>query len=533
MFNRTKLSRRGFLGGALTATGTTGLILAGCGGGEEEERVPQPAETVGGEPKRGGTLSLATEALLGLDPHTTAGVALAGYFYSYVVHSTDWKGTVGDLSESWEVVDGVDWVFKIRGDARFQDIPPVDGRQLVAQDIVASIDRARSLPGSNEQWDAWTERYEAPDTTTFTLRTKRPYGYLLMQLGSPATAIIPVEAVEHFGDLDSHAIGSGPFVLTEYDRDTGFERVRNLTYYHDFPYVDAIKVRVIPDESSIQAAFRAGTIDVYAADNRLKADTVRNVGGVSVRRYLSREYTVLRLNGSQFEPFRDERVREAIDLAIDREGMIDKLHFGDAELAGPVGPAWDSALPKEEVEAAYKRDVAEATRLLAAAGAEDLRFKLSFTNYSNFADQAAIVKADLAEAGISVDLKPSDLGTWLADLLAGNFEATVFTHLSYLSDEIPLQSHHTYGSSRAQRDFLGVEDPEVDAILDRVQETIDEEERIRLAQDAQRFVLERHGPTLVLYQPYAYWCAYDYIKGYTPTAYGFGLYNYEYWIDKG
>ena len=49
----------------------------------------------------------------------------------------------------------------------------------------------------------------------------------------------------------------------------------------------------------------------------------------------------------------------------------------------------------------------------------------------------------------------------------------------------------------------------------------------------QRRVLARHGPTLTLYEPYGYWAAYDYIKGYTPTSYGFGLYKYDYWIDKG
>ena len=69
--------------------------------------------------------------------------------------------------------------------------------------------------------------------------------------------------------------------------------------------------------------------------------------------------------------------------------------------------------------------------------------------------------------------------------------------------------------------------------MERIQETIDDRERIRLSQEVQRLILKRHGPTLVLYEPYAYWAAYDYIKGYTPTSYGFGLYKYDYWLDKG
>lgn len=534
MSNRARLSRRSFLGGALTTAGGAGLVAVGCGGGQGgEDGTPQPIETVRDEPRRGGTLRVATTAtIISLDPHTTEGVSTAPYFYSYVVHATDWQGTVGDIAESWEVVDGLDWIFKLRGGVRFQDIPPADGRALTSDDIPKSIDRAGSLPGASQSWSEWVERYEAPDAETFTLRTWRPYGYLLMLAGSPMSAIVPVEAVEQFGDLKSHAVGSGPFVLERQDRGQGVEMVRNPNYYHDFPYIDGISVKVIPDESSIQAAFRAGSIDVYSADNKLKADSVRNVSGVSIHRYLGRSYAVIRLNGSKFAPFQDERVREAIDLALDRRAMIDKLHFGEAELAGPVPPAWDTALPPEEIENAYQRDVAKARQLLSAAGASDLRFELSFGSYSVFPDQAAIVKANLADAGVTVDLQPGELGTWLSNMLLGNFEATVFSHLPFVSDEIPIQSHHTLGSSRVERDFLGVDDPEVDAILDRIQETIDDEERRELAWDAQRLILTRHGPTLVLYQPYGYLAAYDYIKGYTPGAFGFGQFKYDYWFDK-
>lgn len=532
---RARLSRRRFLGGALAAgAGAAGLALAGCGGGEEGEGTPQAVETVEGEPKRGGTIRTPTTAsILSLDPHTTEGVSVAANFYSYIVHVTDWQGNVGDLAESWEIVDELDWIFKIRGGVRFQDIPPANGRELTAEDIPASIDRLRSLPGASQQWELWTDKYDAPDARTFTFRTSKPYGYLLMTLGSPLTAIVPVEAVEQFGDLKSHAIGSGPFMLQKYGRDEGLDVVRNPNYYHDFPYVDGISIKVLPDQSSIQAAFRAGNLDVYDAPNRLQADAVRDVSGVSVQTYLERIYSVFVLNGARVEAFKDERVREAVDLAVDRKAMIDKLHFGDAELAGPVGPLWDTALPPEEIEAAYERDVEKAKQLLSAAGAENLRFKLSFASYQDNPDRAAIIKENLAEAGINAELQAGELGTWLADLLGGNFEATSFSHLPYLSDDIQLQSHHTYGFSRNEESYLGVEDPEVDALLEKIQETIDEDERIKLAQDVQRLILKRHGPTLVLYQPYGYWVAYDYIKGYTPTAYGLGLYKYDYWIGKG
>ncbi len=533
MISKARLSRRGFLGGALAATG---LAIAGCGGGEDEASgTPQPVETSETLPKRGGTVHLASlTPVLSLDPHTTEGVSVATYFYSYVVHVTDWQGNVGDLAESWEIVDELNWIFKLRPGVRFHDVPPANGREVVAEDIVYSIERIRSLPGAFEQWKDWTDKHEAPDDGTYIYRTSKPYGYMLMTLGSPLSAIVPREAVEEFGDLKSHAIGSGPFTLDNYARDEGLEVVRNPNYYRpDIPYIDGTNIRVLPDDSSVQVAYRAGSIDVYNADNKLKADTVRDVGGTSVRSYLGRPYAVFVLNAARVEAFKDERVREAVDIALDRKAMIDKLYFGGAELAGPVGPVWDTALPPEEIEQAYQRDVAKAKQLLSAAGAEDLRFTLSFGNISNWADRAAIMKDNLAEVGITVDLRPGEIGSWLADMLGGNFETTSYSHLAYLSDEIQLQSHHTYGWGRTEASYLGIEDAEVDSRLDQIQETIDDEERIRLSQEVQRLVLKRHGPTLVLFQPYGYWCAYNYLKGYTPTAYGFGLYKYDYWIDKG
>jgi peptide/nickel transport system substrate-binding protein len=405
---------------------------------------------------------------------------------------------------------------------------------VVAEDIVKSIDRYRSMPGANTAWDQWTERYEAPDPRTFTILTKKPYGYMLMDLGSPLTAIMPIEAVDEFGDLKSHAVGSGPYTVKTYDRNQGLELVRNPTYYHDFPYVDEFDIKVLPDAASIQAAFRAGNLDVYLATDKLKADTVANVGGTSTQKFLDRIYTVFELNATKVEAFKDERVREAIDLALNRQAMIDKLYFGDAELAGPVPPLWPAALPKEEVAQAYQRDVTKAKQLLSAAGQENLSFVLSFgSNYLNSADLAAIIKSNLADAGITVNLKPGELGTWLADLTAGNFESTAFIHLRYLSDFIQINWHHSHGWARTQEGYLGVDDDVVDSMLDQINGTIDEQARIKLEQEAQRLILKRHGPTLVLNEPYGYWCSYDYIKGYTPTAYGFGEFKYDYWIDKG
>ena len=550
MSKKAGISRRGFLGGALATAGAAGFALAGCSGDDKSEGTPSPGSTQSpaGEPKKGGTIrSYSPAAILSLEPMETAGSSFATPFYSYVVHTTDWykpgtpleggktwpTPTIGDLATAWETPTPIDWIFHIRSDAVFQNVPPANGRKLVAEDIVKSIDRYRTMPGANTAWDQWTDKYEAPDPTTFTILTKAPYGYMLMNLGSPLTAIIPIEAVDQLGDLKSQAVGSGPYMLKSYARDQGMEVVRHPGYYHKYPYVDGISIKVLPDDSSVQAAYRAGSLDYYTAADKIRADSVQGVAGTSVQKFLDRVYAVFTVNALKNEAFKDIRVREAIDLAIDRKAMMDKLHFGDAELAGPVPPLWPATLPAAEIEEAYKLDVNKAKQLLAAANQENLTFNLEFGTYSDFADRASIIKENLAKAGITVNLKPSEVGTWLSSLMAGNFESTSYRHLRYLSDYIQINSAHSHGWARTEAGYLGVDNDEIDAMLDKINGTTDELERTKLEQDAQRVILKQHGPNFVLYEPYAYWAAYNYLKGYTPTSYGFGLYKYDYWIDKG
>ena len=528
------MHRRRFLASSLAAAAGGGLLLAGCGGGDEAEKSPTTRGTPSREPKRGGTIRAYSQTpVLTLDPNDILGMATAPYFYSYLIHATDWQGAVGDLAKSWEVVDDLHWTFNLREDARFADIDPANGRPVTSEDIRYSYDRVESMPGASPEWArAYTGR-ESPDAHTLIIHTKNPEGYMLDNMGSPLLAVVPREAVEKFGDLKSNALGSGPFVLKSWGRDEGLQVSRNPTYYRDFPYIDGVSLKIMADDSSLQAAFRSNSIDYYDAPDKVSADAVKNIQGVNLQTYRDRTYSTFMLNGTRIQGFKDQRVREAVDRALDRKAMIERLYFGSAELAGPVPPVFDSALPADEIEQAYQTDVEKAKSLLSAAGVEGLKFQLLFsTSKTLYSDMASVIKADLDKAGIEVELRGMEYGSYLGALLGGNFEAVLYEHPPYLADDIPIQSHHSHNYLRVDALYMGVDDPEVDRTLDQIHRTIDRDERIGMIQQVQRRVLERHGPTLVLCQPQGYWCAYDYIKGYEATSYGFGMYKYDFWIDK-
>ncbi len=520
------------MGGAVTALGAAGFVLIGCGGSKQGGLLTPGPTGATGQPVRGGTLRTSyPSSILSLDPHNAEGLLTAADFYSYVIHATDWKGNVGDLAESWEMPDDVTWTFKIRNDVRFQNVAPANGRALVAGDIVKSYDRMKSMPGVPQAWTDWIIGYSAPDDYTFSLTTRDPRWAVLLTLGSPIAAIVPVEAAD---SLSTQVVGSGPFMLTDYRPNDGVSMVRNPTYYQDYPYVDGQSIKVITDDATVQAAFRSGQIDVYNATNKPSADAVKDVSGASTQKYLQSIYMTFILNGSKLAAFKDERVREAVDLALDRNQMIEKICFGDGELAGPIPPSGgNEALPKEEIEAAYTRDVSKAKSLLSAAGADGLSFTLTFVSSPDQADLASLIKSNLAEAGITANLAERDQGTWISEYYSGSFEATLMQQLPYLGSDFSLAFHQSRGFSNSEAFNYGVDDPQVDSMIENAQTILDEQQRINTWLDVQRLILKRHGPTLTLYQPYAYWVAMDFIKGYTPTANGFGLFKYDYWIDKG
>ena len=536
MLYQKRIPRRGFLAGAAVAGGAAALVLIGCGGKSENAGLITPTGAAG-QPKKGGTIHFYTLApVLSLEPASVQGSAYANLLYSYVVQPTDWHAPdyiIGDLALSWETPDDVTWIFHLRDDAKFPDIAPTNGRTLVADDIVKSIDRLRTKPGVPPGWDEYTEKYEAVDARTWKETTKKPYGYFLYDLGGGATGIVATDLAESYGDdLSSKVAGSGPYTVKSYSQNEGLEVVRNPLYYHDYPYVDGFNFKVFTDDAAAQTAFRGRQIDAYSPPSKPTADNLRSVSGASITRFLDQEWSVFVVNAVKFPQFKDERIREAIDLSLNRQQMIDKLLFGDAELAGAVPPYWPAALPKEEVEAAYQRDVNKAKQLLTAANASDMTFDLSFASYQDNPDRAAIIQSNLADAGITVNLKGADVGTWLDALLKNDYVSTTYTQLRYGNDWVAVNWQHSCGYTHSEANYTGVDDPEVDALIDQINGTIDDQERIKLEQDMQRKVLARHGPMFTLYQPYDYWAAYDYVKGYTPTSNGFGLYKYDYWIDK-
>ncbi len=229
-------------------------------------------------PKRGGTLSLRLWDPPHFDPHLTVSFKthiLYSFTHSRLVKHKAGPGIApgtfpieGDLAESWTQPNENTYVFKLRRGVRWHNKPPVNGRELVADDVVYTLDRFRTVKGNaNVYMLAALDRVEALDKYTVRFTLKEPYAWFLDVLANPhAVCIVARECVEKLGgDLKKPeaVVGTGPWMLDSYRPNVGLTLVRNPGYFvAGLPYIERVEIHVDEDNASRMAAFIAGKYDL-------------------------------------------------------------------------------------------------------------------------------------------------------------------------------------------------------------------------------------------------------------------------------
>ena len=426
----------------------SGLTLAGTALNASGARAQSP--------KRGGTLTLR-----GWDPpmfdhmlQTAYRVQIPITFtHSRLVKHKAGPGVApatfaieGDLAESWSQPNETTYVFRLRRGVRWHPKPPVNGRELTAEDVRYTVERFLTVKGNPMAYMlSSVDRVEAVDRYTVKFVMKEPFSWLLDVLANPrAVAIVARECVEKFGDLKKAeaVVGTGPWMLDAYRPNVGLTFVRNPNYFvPGLPNIDRIDYLVDEDNASRMAAFLSGKYDLGwefpGSINRTDwvqiKDTLRQKRpNLRTAEFPSNVETHISMRADQ-PPFKDVRVRQAVSLAIDRQGMIDSS-FEGVGTVNPAVPAGlvDWALPISQMgeNAKYFRhDPAEARRLLAAAGyPSGFPASLCFTTYGStlLSDNAQLVLRDLKTVGITTKLDQREYGAFIASCYFGKFDSMTF-----------------------------------------------------------------------------------------------------------
>ncbi len=508
--NRTS-RRRVLLGAGTASLGVAAAGLVGCGddddddggngtGGGQTPGTQAPATAPGGgeQPKKGGTFTLQMGGSpRSLDPHfdtfpyCTAVVCNTNE--GLLRFTPDLTEVEPELAEAMpEQPDQMTFNIKLKPGIKFQNVAPVNGREFTSEDVKYSIERQMTDEAGKFQHAYFflghVERIETPDPQTVTIVTNKPYAPMISYLASPWTLMIAREVVEEFGDLTEHAIGTGPFILRQWQKDVKFELDKNPDYWQpDLPHVDKLVYLIATDGDTAATMFIDGQVDAAVLGiNQL--DRVRSErGDANYAAVPSQFWRQFRLPPTTEDqpyppPFDDIRFREAVVRAIDKEQVLDLVYSGDGVVAyGPILPIYTNWALEEELAG---HDLAKAKALMEEAGVSDFTGDMIWATTAEADQIGEVLKQQLAQINVNVNLNPMELAAYYNQTYSYKY---TFSHHQPLNNPDPDENLSAYFGRNSS--YFKHYNPEIWDLIDKQAGEFDFEARQEIVREAQRKIV--------------------------------------------
>jgi peptide/nickel transport system substrate-binding protein len=419
-----------------------------------------------------------------------------------------------DLAESYEILDALTYKFTIHKGVKFANVPPVNGRELTSTDVKYSIERfaGRQIPvwskadkkkkgrklGYRDFRQAFMmgelDKITTPDRYTVIIKTKVPFAPMMNFLASNFNKVVPKEVIDEYGHMKMKAIGSGPFIISDFRRDAYIEYTKNPDYFKKgvdgkpMPYIDGFKTLFIKDNNASLAAFMAHKLDTHSVEHYQRETVMKQVPEAWYYEAVSQFPCVFRMPpwggaaGPQRKPFDDLRVRQAIVHAIDKDKVIELGRGGYGQKAvGPVFGMPGFSLPESENTVF---DPEKSRKLLAEAGYPN-GFKSSILTWQgpNMPKYAQIIQAMLKEVGIETELEILELGKYFEKVYRFKYDMAVHVMAAGADPDHMLTPY--YGDPKHST-YYKWNDPEIHAMIKKQRGMMDQRKRAKFVQDIQR-----------------------------------------------
>lgn len=382
------------------------------------------------------------------------------------------------LAESWKLVNPNTWQFKLRKGLRFHN-----GDELTAQDVKFSVDFVLDPNNRHPNRTRFTDITEAVvvDKHTVNLVTKEPSGALLSNIFR--LYILPGHLIKTKGldEFNKSFVGLGPFKLKSYSPGDRLVLTANKEYWAGAPKIEELTFRAIPEHATRMAAAEAGELDIAWFVPPEHVDRLKGKGlGITVVSTNQSRAVGLGTQATRIKPLEDKRVRQALNYALDKEGINAFLFGGLSRVADgqPIGPA---AFGYNPALKPYPYDPAKAKQLLAEAGYPNgfsTTFEFPVGRYLKDKEYAEVLAAQLGAVGVKVELKPLESGVWLQKYTAGTI-GTLF--MTDLGPSIDLDFATARFPSWGQSKFWANE--RFDAAFKKQRATVDQSERLKVLQE--------------------------------------------------
>lgn len=456
----------------ISAIAASAVILSACTGSS-----PEPTRTPGGEPHPDATLTvgLVLEPT-NLDIRRTSGAALEQILVDNVYEGLVTRAQDNEieprLASDYEVSDdGLTYTFTLNEGITFHN-----GTALTSADAVASFEAVRtdeSLQGFAEF--AGVASITAPDAATVVITLTEPNQNFLFALTGPAGLVFQADDTT---DLKTAENGTGPFILQNWSKGSTITFDRYDEYWGDPAGVAEVVFEYIPDFTAGVNAALDGSLDVLTAVDPNLAPQLEDSGDFNLTEGRTTDKATLAFNNAK-APLDDPRVREALRLGIDHEGVIAAVGAGEQQY-GPI-PELDPGY--EDLSDVAPYDPERAKELLAEAGQEDLELTLTIPSFYGTTVPQVLV-SDFAKIGVSLEVDPVEFPTWLED---------VYTNKDYELSFVLHVEPRDFGNFADPNYYFGYDNPEVQRLYTEALAEIDPDASADLLAEAARLVSEDHA----------------------------------------
>jgi peptide/nickel transport system substrate-binding protein len=564
---RGVLTRRRLLatGGASLATAALAACASAPAGSGGSRSPSSSATAAGGTPKTGGAFNvfevgggptldaLRTTSYLTLQPEGGVYSRLLKYKTAGTPQAAESGELDNDAAVSAESTDAQTWTFKLRNDVKWHDVAPVSGRALDSSDIKASftraLDKANPNRGSLDMVDP--NQISTPDAQTVVFKLNYPYAPFNHTVANPLYAYIqPKEALAGGYDPAKLVIGSGPWLWDNYTPDVAYTLKRNPDWFgRPGPYADNVRYAIIPDVAQQEAQFTAGNLDELPLPVHTDLSTVQkeNPKAIMGKGDPNGMYALVGQLGDSTSLWTDVRVRHAFSMALNRDNIGAAIYNGDyvQQAVEPLSLGRWALKPSDlspSLAQNYKFDPQQAKQLLQAAGAADMQWKLVYTpngygqQYQTLGEtansmlNAAGIKTNLINVDYNKDYVNGGKGYRYGYYPKDTIVFGVATGGYITIDEFVF----AYYDSKSDRRNTMLNDPALDAMIDKARQQVKEEDQLKAYLDIQRYLVDKMyfvtgwpgSPTYTFVQPW--------VKNYGyHTTYGFLTETYaKSWIDK-
>lgn len=489
-------------------------------------------------PRRGGALNATFSSdPAHFDPHrgTTAQNFVPLVYNGLVRFKTGTEVRVDefviepDLAERWEISrDGLVYTFRLRRGVRFHDKPPVNGREMDSADVVWSIQRMLEENPENIKRDLFSviKSAEAVDRYTVRITLNEPFAPLLDNLATVFASIVPRADI----DYKQVAIGTGPFTLDSFTRGTRYIYRRHPTYFErGQPYLDEIVIHILRDFATRAAALRAGRIDVVDLLPYGQALPIIREGTLAWERYQGIFSVHLRLNAAK-PPLDNEKVRQALSLALNRQAIAIALGGGEGVVNGPVPTGLGKWALDWRRLPYFTRDVNKARQMLREAGFPN-GFTIEGVGGASPDNRRVImeaIKAQWAQIGVTFNFRLVDTASVQRIRFQKDFTilADNFTLSSDPDSYLFLEYH-----SRSSGNVGSYADREVDRLLEAQRRELDPNRRLALVHQAQTMIAQK-GWIVTTGDPIYVSLAWPYVRGFRHNNINQYLPLKNVWLDK-